>query len=202
MAQFGSWKKSFQTEIKLIIGLGNPGKEYSRSRHNIGHEIIDYVSNSLNIRLNTNKFNGFYFKGRIDDVNFIIAKPQTYMNNSWMFIHDISLFYKIRPENVLIIYDDKDINLGDFKIRSSGGHGNHRGVANIINYFKTKEIKRIRVGINSPTSDISLRDFVLHKFSSSEWIVVQNLIRKMPDIIYDFLHLKFENLMNKYNKNE
>lgn len=185
--------------IYLIVGLGNPGSKYEKTRHNIGFEIIDEYNNVNNITLNENKFNGLFSKFSHENNTYIIAKPMTYMNLSGEFISAIVKFYKINLENILIIYDDKDMELGKTKLRPKGSSGGHNGIKSIISCLGTENFKRLKIGIGSPQNKNDVIDFVIGKFRKEEWDSLEEAIKKSLNIINDFSKLDFMTLMNKYN---
>lgn len=163
--------------MKLIVGLGNYGDKYNWTRHNIGFEIIDQYSKKYNIDLNENKFNGIYKKTKILNEDVILAKPHTFMNLSGEFIYKIINYYKIQVKDLLVIYDDISLNIGDIKIKQKGSSGGHNGIKNIINMLQTDEFSRIKIGIGKP--NINLADYVLSKFNNEE---KQKIISKFDDL--------------------
>ena len=134
----------------LIVGLGNPEEEYSKTRHNMGFNVVNKIAKEYNIELNKNKFQGLYESGIIEGEKVILIKPQTYMNLSGNCVKEVSDFYKIESENILVIYDDMDIEAGKIKLRKKGSAGGHNGMKSIIQMLGTEEFPRIRVGIGRP----------------------------------------------------
>lgn len=183
--------------MKLIVGLGNKGNEYNNTRHNVGFMVIDEYLNKHNLVLNKEKFDGLYCDTVISDEKVIILKPQKYMNLSGEVILKFVNYFKIKVEDILVIHDDMDLELGSFKIRYKGGSGGHNGLKNIEANLKTNEYKRIKIGISK--NNIDVIDYVLGKFKSDELEKINDVIKIMPDVIDDFLKISFENLMNKYN---
>lgn len=183
--------------MKLIVGLGNPGKKYQFTKHNIGFMCLDHYSQDNNLTLKKdNKFNGEWL--RIDD--YILLKPHTFMNNSGESIRKIMDYFKIEIEDVLVIYDDLDLPLASLRLREQGGNGGHNGIKSIINHIGTQEFKRVRFGIDkNPLFETA--NYVLSEFSKSEMDVVKKTITITKDIIDDFVNnIDFKNIMNKYNK--
>jgi PTH1 family peptidyl-tRNA hydrolase len=129
--------------MKLIVGLGNPGKEYENTRHNLGFVVIDQLANKLNVELNKKKFNGLYYQTQ----DYILLKPQTYMNNSGECIVAFLNYFQIELDNLLVIYDDIALPVGKFRYRLQGSAGGHNGVKNIIELLGSKHFKRLRIGI-------------------------------------------------------
>lgn len=183
--------------MKLIVGLGNPGKEYVKTRHNIGFMAIDkYIENkNLNSK---EKFGGIYYETNINGEKAILLKPQKYINLSGEVIIQFVKFFKINIDDVLIIHDDLDIPVGKTKLRMSGGSGGHNGLKNIELYFKTKNYKRIKVGISN-NKNIDTKNYVLGKFNNDDNKIIEESLNKIVHIIDDLPKLTFENLMNKYN---
>ena len=129
--------------MKLIVGLGNPGKEYENTRHNLGFLIVDQLANKLNVELSKKKFNGLYYQNK----EYILLKPQTYMNNSGECILAFLNYFRIPLDNLLVIYDEIALPLGKFRYRGQGSDGGHNGMKNIIKFVGSKDFKRLRIGI-------------------------------------------------------
>ncbi len=187
--------------MKLIVGLGNPGKKYENNRHNIGFKIIDNFSKEENISLSfSNKFNGEIYKGKISGNDVIIAKPFTFMNNSGIFVKKILDYYQIKKDDLLIIVDDKDLDLGVIKIKNKGSSGGQNGINNIIDNLSSNEFLRIKVGIGKP-NNILIKDYVLQDFRKSEKEKIEIKLNKINSLINDFISgYDFLKLANKYNE--
>ena len=183
--------------MKLIVGLGNPGKEYENTRHNIGFMSVDKIINEKNLT-EKEKFNGKYYEYNINNEKIIILKPQSYINLSGQVINKFVNYFKIDTDDILIIHDDLDLPVGKIKLRMSGGSGGHNGLKDIENCLKTKNYKRIKVGISN-NKNIDTKDYVLGRFNSEDKKIIDNSINTISNIINDFPYLTFENLMNKYN---
>lgn len=134
----------------LIVGLGNPEGEYSNTRHNMGFDAINHLSQKLNITVTKEKFKALYGDGMINNEKVILLKPQTYMNLSGEAIIKFKDFYKIPAENIIVIYDDIDVDVGKIKIRKKGGPGTHNGMKSVVEELQTEDFPRIRVGIGKP----------------------------------------------------
>lgn len=185
--------------LKLVVGLGNPGTEYEKTRHNIGFMVIDKLAETLNLKLDSSKFDGVYTKSEINGSHFVIAKPMTFMNLSGNFVRSLCDFYKIYPQNILVIYDDMAFPLGQLKLRSKGSGGGQNGMQNIINRMGTEKIKRIRVGIGSNQS-MDKAKYVLSKFLPNELVLLDTVVANATLSAYDFLNQKdFDLIMNKFN---
>lgn len=183
--------------MKLIIGLGNPGLKYKKTRHNLGFMAIDNYLKNIKW-LSANKAN--YYKTKINNVDVIFVKPLTYMNLSGEAVLFFVNYYKISINDILIIHDDLDIPFGDYKLKRNSGSGGHNGIKSIINILKTDEFLRIKIGISKP-KDILNEDFVLQKFSKFEIIKINNLLNFINMIIEDFIvsENNIDAIINKYN---
>ena len=184
--------------MKLIVGLGNPGNEYSCTRHNVGFMAIDKIVESLNLSLDKSKFGGLYVTTNINGEKIIFLKPQEYINLSGNVIKKFKDFFNVDINDILIIHDDLDLDVGVMKLRSKGGSGGHNGLKNIELCFKSKEYCRIKIGISN-NKMYDTKDYVLGKIKGEEKIKIDLVLDKMPLIFNDFLNMSFSNLMNKYN---
>lgn len=179
---------------KLIIGLGNPGKEYVNTRHNIGFELLDYLDNSGY----KSKFNALYKELKFDNYIIYLIKPLSYMNLSGKVVSDFVNYYNIDINDILVIQDDLDMTLGKIKFIFNSSHGGHNGIKDIINHLNTKEFLRLKIGI-SKNNEYDTKDYVLGKFTNEEKEVIHNSYMKLKDIIKDFCLLDRNSIMNKYN---
>lgn len=184
--------------MKLIVGLGNPGKEYENTKHNMGFMAIDEYAKTKNIEISKSKFNGLYNEFNHNGEKIILLKPQMYINLSGDVIKKYVDFYKIDINDILIISDDLDLDVGKIKIKYKGGSGGHNGLKNIESNLKTQEYKRIKIGISN-NKDIDTKDYVLGKFNQENNKIIKETISKIPQILDDYLNLTFDNVMNKYN---
>ena len=179
---------------KLIIGLGNPGKEYNNTRHNIGFDLIDYIYNGDY----KEKFNGKYSEVIVDNYKIILVKPLSYMNLSGKVVKDFIKYYDVDINDVLVIQDDLDMELGKIKFVYNSSNGGHNVIKDIINCLGTKDFLRLKIGI-SKNNNVDTRDFVLGKFSKKEEEIINESYSKLKDLINDFCNLDNNGLMNKYN---
>jgi PTH1 family peptidyl-tRNA hydrolase len=184
--------------MKLIVGLGNPGKEYENTKHNMGFKAIDEIAKAHNIEISKSKFNGLYNEFIYNGEKIMLLKPQLYINLSGDVIKKYVDFYKINIEDLLIISDDLDMEVGKLKIKFKGSSGGHNGLKNIESNLKTKEYRRIKIGISN-NKNIDTKNYVLSKFSKQEAEIINSTIKKFPDIFEDYMTMSFDNLMNKYN---
>lgn len=186
--------------MKLIVGLGNPGKEYENTRHNIGFMVIDKIAEKYNLNIKDKKFNGLYETTIINNEKIVFLKPQSYINLSGEVIRKFIDFFNIDIQDILIINDDLDLNIGSYKIKKKGSSGGHNGLKNIELHLNTQEYKRIKVGIANDKT-LNTRDYVLGKFNKDDSIIIDKTIDVVVDIVLDSLSMDFEELMNKYNGN-
>lgn len=184
--------------MKLVVGLGNPGIEYNNTRHNIGFMCIDSIANYFNVKLDSKKFNGEYVQFNINGEKVILLKPLKYMNLSGEVIRDFVNFYKIDIKDILVICDDLDTDVGNYRLRYKGSSGGHNGLKNIEQNLSNNEYKRIKIGISN-NKKFDTKDYVLGKFSKEELDIILPIVDKIPTIIDDYLKMSFDNLMNKYN---
>ena len=183
----------------LIVGLGNPEEEYSGTRHNMGFDTINKICEKTNIQIIKKKFNGLYEKGTIEGKEVILVKPQTYMNLSGVCVREFANFYKISPENILIIYDDMDIKKGEIKIRKKGNAGSHNGMKSIVENLGTIEFPRIRIGIGKPLENEDKIKFVIGKISNKTKEELQVGVEKACEAVEEILKNGVDTAMNKFN---
>lgn len=183
----------------LITGLGNPEPEYSKTRHNMGFDVINKIANKYEIELTRTKFNGIYGSGVIEGEKVILLKPQTFMNLSGQCIKQFIDFYKIPLENVLIIYDDMDVEIGEIKIRKKGGPGTHNGAKSTVHELASEDFPRIRVGIGKPIDEYDAIDYVIGKLDDETYAKLKEGIYKATEATIEFLKNGIDLAMNKYN---
>ena len=184
--------------MKLIVGLGNPGDEYKNTRHNVGFMVLDSWMNYHNYKFDKTKFNGEYSIMKYNNEDVIILKPLSFMNLSGTVVLSFVNYFKIDIDDILVIYDDKDIELGSVKLKKNGSCGGHNGIRNIIDNLKTDKFKRLKVGLSKNNTDMV--SFVLGKFSNVEKCKLDNVLKETNNILDDYFTLTFDNLMSKYNK--
>lgn len=184
--------------MKLIVGLGNPGKEYEGTRHNCGFMVIDRLAEKLNVNVVQNKFKGLYVKFKYHGEDIILLKPQTYMNLSGESVIAAMQFFKIDKEDLLVIYDDLDMPVGKLRLRKTGSAGGHNGIKNIIAHLNSQDFKRIRVGIDRHKY-MKVVDYVLSGFSKLEVNAITQGIENAANAIIDYFDHDFDYIMNRYN---
>jgi PTH1 family peptidyl-tRNA hydrolase len=171
--------------MKLIIGLGNPGKDYEKTRHNIGFMALDEIARAFrfeDFKMNE-KFESEIATGNIGDIKIILVKPQTFMNSSGRAVQKIINFYKIDLKDLIVIHDDLDINAGDFRLAFDSRSAGHKGVQSIIDLIGSKEFNRIRIGIKIENQKVPTEKFVLSNFSKNEKAKTESVISELPRII-------------------
>ena len=183
----------------LIIGLGNPEEEYARTRHNMGFDTINKISEKYNIKVNKSKFNSLYGTGTIEGEKVILVKPQTYMNLSGNAVRDFMNFYKVSSEEIIVIYDDLDIDPGIIKIRKKGGPGTHNGMKSVVNEIQTQVFCRIRVGIGNPEYKNDLLNYILTRIPDEQYKILENSIKNAADAVGEIIKNGIDSAMNKYN---
>ncbi len=184
----------------LVAGLGNPGKQYDMTRHNIGFEVIDYMAREHGVKIKKLKFKGIYGETNICGEKVILLKPQTYMNLSGDSICEFASFFKIPTENIIVINDDIYLDAGKLRIRKSGSAGGHNGLKSIISRLSTENFPRIRIGVNSAErKEADLADFVLARFSKAEIPVLEEAIIKASRAAEEIIANNIDSAMNKYN---
>ena len=182
----------------LIVGLGNP-EEYSNTRHNMGFDTINKLANEYNIKINKNKFKGLCGSGIIENEKVILLKPQTYMNLSGESIKEAMAFYKIKSENIIVIYDDIDIEPGIIKIRKKGGPGGHNGMKSVISEIDTQNFPRIRIGIGKPENKGQLIEYVIGKMPQTDKDILEKATILGKEAILEIIKNGVDIAMNKFN---
>jgi len=185
--------------MKLIVGLGNPGREYEKTRHNAGFLVVEEAAKKLSVSFDKKGFQGeytvFFHKGE----KVILLKPQTYMNNSGFCVGEIVNYYDIDHEDILIIHDDLDLPLGSLRLRTRGSSGGQKGMASILDALQDQKIKRIRVGI-SHDRKIDTKDYVLGGFHGEEEELFKEAVNEASDAVICWLDNDFDTVMNRFNK--
>ena len=185
--------------MKLIVGLGNPGKEYENTRHNIGFMVLDDYANKKNLTFTKSKDGGLYIKTCIENEEVILLKPQKYINLSGEVVIKFVKYYKINIDDILIINDDLDIELGKYKLKYKGSSGGHNGLKNIELHLGTQQYKRLKIGISN-NKLLDTKDYVLGKFSNDDKKALNRVIDESILILDDYLKFPFQDVMSKYNR--
>lgn len=183
----------------VVIGLGNPGKKYNGTRHNVGFDAIDCLSLRNDVKVTKIKHQSVYGEVNLNGEKVILVKPQTYMNNSGISVRSIVDYYKIPIENVIIIYDDIDINTGSLRIRKKGSAGSHNGMRSIIYHLEKDNFPRIRIGIGRPEGNMDLVNHVLKSFSKDDREKVDDTILSAAKAVEEIIKSDIDKAMNMYN---
>ncbi len=183
----------------MIVGLGNPGAKYVRTRHNIGFMCVDALAEKFQMAIDTVKFQAKFGEGTIAGKRVVLVKPQTYMNASGAAIRGLSNFYKIPPEQILVIYDDLDTPLGTLRIRAKGGAGGQKGVRSTIEHLGTENFPRVKFGIGRPPGKMEAADYVLQEFLKDDVILARETIDRVLKAVEIWLTDGLEMAMNRQN---
>jgi len=187
------------TDTYLLIGLGNPGREYRDNRHNIGFMLIDRLAVRLNARGMKLQSKAIVIGALYEERKLILAKPQTYMNLSGGAVQGLLHFYKIPPESLIVAHDDLDLPLGTIRIRPGGGAGGQRGMASTIERLGTQDFPRLRLGIGRPPGRMDAAAYVLQNFSRDDLLIVSETLDRAADAVLTFVTDGLNKAMNKYN---
>ncbi len=184
----------------IVVGLGNPGKEYEKTRHNVGFMALDFVAKKISVDIESQKFKSLTGLGKLNEKKLLLIKPQTFMNLSGQAVFEAASFYKVPLDRVIVIFDDVSLPCGKIRLRKKGSHGGHNGVKNIISLFGSDVFPRIKVGVGDrPNPQWPLSDWVLSKFNSEDMSVIE----KSMENIYESLELivceSIDCAMNKFN---
>lgn len=185
--------------MKLIIGLGNPGKPYEHTRHNVGFDVLDALADRWGATFNQTKFNGIYATVHRPEGKVILLKPLTYMNLSGESVRPLMDYFDIDIEDMIVVYDDLDLEIGKLRLRQKGSAGGHNGIKSIIQHIGTQEFNRIRVGVSRPPAGVKVADYVLSRFSKEDTPVLDDAIKKSCDALEASLTKPFLDVMNMFN---
>lgn len=185
--------------MKIIVGLGNPGSEYAKTRHNVGFMLIDALAEHLNISLWKDKFNAQIAEGRIGIEKVILVKPQTYMNNSGEAVGPLMRWYKLEPEDIIVAHDDLDIPAGAVRIRKKGSSGGHNGIKSLIAHMGSENFTRVRLGIGRPLPGWTVVNHVLAPFPAEDKVEVDKAIKYLIPAVECIVKESLDLAMNKYN---
>lgn len=183
----------------IIVGLGNPGAEYEKTRHNVGFRAIDEIAKNLNIDISKTKFDAIIGEGRLGSEKVILMKPQTYMNLSGTSVRQAMDFYKLDVENLIVIYDDIDIELGKIRVKKNGSAGTHNGMRNIVQMISSENFPRVRIGTDKPKNGMDLASFVLMPFTKDESSIVESAIEKASKAVEKIICGGVASAMNEFN---
>ena len=184
--------------MKLIVGLGNPGREYENTRHNIGFQLLDYIAKDKGLDFSKEKFNGKYCEYNVNGEKVIIVKPLSYMNLSGSVVSSFVNFYKIDIKDILVIQDDLDMHFGRIKIVNNSSSGGHNGIKDIEKFLGSREYVRLKIGISN-NKELDTKDYVLGKFNREENDKLNQIYNNLVNVIDDFCNISLERLKSKYN---
>lgn len=189
-----------EKNMYLIVGLGNPEPEYSRTRHNMGFDVINQLARKYEIELSRNNYKGIYGTGIIEGQKVILVKPQTFMNASGECVREYAKFYKIPLENILVVYDDMDTEIASIRIRPKGGAGSHNGMKSMIQELGGEGFPRLRVGIGRPKDEYDRIDYVIGQIPDEEYMKLQEGQQKAVEAIIYYIEHGIDNVMNQFNE--
>jgi PTH1 family peptidyl-tRNA hydrolase len=183
----------------LIVGLGNPGRQYAGTRHNAGFHVVDRLAADCGLHFDEQRSRAMLARGRVEEVGVALLKPQTYMNLSGESVGAVARFFKVPPEQTLVIFDDLDLPLGTLRLREQGGAGGHRGMTNVIAHLGTPNFPRMRVGIGRPAGQLPPEAYVLQDFSADEKQLMEQTYERAVAAVRVTLREGFQMAMNRFN---
>lgn len=185
--------------MKIVIGLGNPGKKYENTRHNVGFMMVDHLAAMWDVSMTQTKFKSLVGEGKRGMEKVLLVKPQTYMNLSGEAVRELVEFFKPDMQNVLIIYDDLDLPVGKIRLRAKGSAGGHNGMKSIIAHLGTDEFNRMKIGIDRPDKGKNVADYVLSSFTPTERPYINEAVKRGTEACDEWVTKSFLELMNRYN---
>jgi len=186
--------------LKAIFGIGNPGNKYAFTRHNIGFILLDQFALKHKLKFKTGKGDYYFANGILENKDFILIKPTTFVNNSGFAASEIFNHFKITEKNFLVVTDDVNLSLGKLRIRNSGGHGGHNGLYSIIYELGTENFPRLRFGIGNNFEKGFMAEYVLSPFPNEEWEIIQNSIKNAVILIESFIVGGLSEMLNRFSK--
>ncbi len=184
----------------IIIGLGNPTRQYQATRHNIGFDVISRISEDYHIPLDFKKHKAICGRGFIEEEKVVIAQPQTYMNLSGESVRELVDFYKVTPQDIIVIHDDISLAAGQLRLREKGSAGGHNGIKSIISHLGTQEFPRIKIGVGDKPAGWDLADYVLSRFKEEEESAIRDAVKKSSEAVKSIIKDGMESAMNIYNR--
>ena len=186
--------------MRLVVGLGNPGREYDDTRHNVGFRIVDKVADRVGTGVDDKKFKARVGRARIGGDATLLMKPQTFMNLSGESVGPALGFFKLSTDDLIVIHDDLDLPLGKLKLKRGGGHGGHNGLRSLLKHLPDDRFIRVRVGIGRPPPEWDTADYVLSKFRSQEWTAVDSVLATAADAVEAICQDGISKAMAKFNR--
>ena len=197
---FGKNKGSgFDDDTFVVVGLGNPGKEYEKTRHNMGYRAVDALASDAGIDIRRSKFHAIIGQGRIAGRKVILVKPETYMNRSGISVREAAMYYNVPSSNVIVIYDDIDLPLSAIRVRKSGGAGTHNGMKSVVEQLGTKDFARIRIGVGAASGGEDLVDRVIGKGPKEEQTQLDQAAAAAAAAAADIVRSGIDIAMNRHN---
>jgi PTH1 family peptidyl-tRNA hydrolase len=194
------WRRRIEPVDRLIVGIGNPGPEYAKTRHNVGFRVLDALAKRLNVSKQEARFRGVYAAAPIGDLKVGLLKPLTYVNLSGQAVSEAVKQLNLQPEQILVVLDDAQLPLGKLRMRPKGSSGGHKGLQSIIDALQTEEIPRLRVGIGSPPEGVDMVTFVLSPFEDDEELVIGEAVERAADAAIVWATEGINAAMQKFNK--
>ena len=188
-----------QQRLRMVIGLGNPGEAYSRTRHNTGFMVLDALADAYTIPLNKTKYDTVFGRGTIEGMDVLLTKPMAYMNRSGFPVQRLAHYFRILREDLLVVHDDIDLAIGRLKIKEKGGDAGHKGIRSMMNAFGGGDFTRLRVGVGRSESDTSVSDHVLGTFRTEETEIMEIIIKRAKDAVVTTLSKGIAEGMNRFN---
>ncbi len=186
--------------MKLIVGLGNPGKQFENTRHNIGFDSVDLIAEQFDSSLTKQKFNGLYGETIVHGEKVMLLKPLTYMNLSGECVRPFMDYFNVSLEELVVLYDDLDIPPGKIRLRQKGSAGGHNGIKSLIHHLGTQEFNRVRIGVGRPTNNEPVVKYVLNRAAGDEKALLEDAIKKTAQSIEAWITKPFLEVMNVYNR--
>lgn len=185
--------------MRVIVGIGNPGKKYEFNRHNIGFLFLDNFAQRKNLSFSPSKYDYQYTEGEFDNNKFLLVKPTTYVNNSGIAVLQVCQKYLTNPQDILVVVDDINLNKYDFRLKKSGSHGGHKGLASIIYHLNTTDFPRLRIGIGNQFEEGNLSQYVLSDFSKEEYEIYEKLFETFSEIVKSFIIGGYSSALKVYS---
>jgi len=186
--------------LKLIVGIGNPGSQYTNSRHNIGFQVLDKFCEKQSLYFQPTKSNFWLVESKLNTFHFFLVKPSTYVNNSGLVVKELVENFNLSLDNILVIYDDTNLDTGVLRIRKSGSDGGHNGIKSIIYHLENDNFSRIRVGVGTPHNDEHLANYVLSDFTKDDTQIIENKYPFIIELIEQFIFGGSTQMLDYYSK--
>jgi PTH1 family peptidyl-tRNA hydrolase len=185
--------------MKIIVGLGNPGYTYRRTRHNIGYMVVNALAEAREIRIRRGKYQCMWGEGEVGKERVLLVRPITFMNASGVSVAGVLKHYDCAMSDLLVVCDDVNLDLGKMRLRRSGSAGGHNGMTSIIKQLHTEEFPRLRIGVNRPPEGVDMMSYVLGAFRRGEWPVVNEVIAKAAQAVETWVYYGIDEAMNRFN---